>query len=446
MKNVKDICFLFGAGAEAEYKLPLGEQFTLETILKKRVDMYEELKVFYANRMVSDYIQTYRKDFLFTKSSNAFYEMIYRALKQCKEDFSKNNIDKGTQGFLKFYYGSHAPEADTKKEFKENVVEIMYDYIINNVSARPDRKHYKYKSMFERMTYYGTIEKDFSSVIDPNGAGLIQFWRFVNYLWSAFFSITLPLLDNSDLFTNEIYYDQYKANKYQAKYQAVLQNLNDVVSFLYSDKYLNSVKSVGYYSKLQKKFADRINCALTTNYTPFVKNIFNKTAYLAGELSSFEYPHQLEVKDITKSSLNAKSFVFPFLLTQAPVKPIIEPKQIKEYSKMYSSLNNSRYLVVLGYNINSNDNHINAYIREFVKRTKTHLIFCKFVSNISIVDNSEDIYDICHKLYLKHTRKNIHILYTDGNTDKLCNDLEKLIDNLSNNKTPSDISERVVII
>lgn len=177
-----------------------------------------------------------------------------------------------------------------------------------------------------------------------------------------------------------------------------------------------------------------------------MKNIFNKTAYLAGELSSFEYPHQLEVKDITKSSLSAKSFVFPFLLTQAPVKPIIEPKQIKEYSKMYSSLINSRYLIILGYNINSNDNHINSYIREFVKRTKTHLIFCKFIPNINKVDNNEEIKNICKKLYLKRMRENIHVLYTDGNTDKLCNDLEKLIDNLSNNKTPSDISERVVII
>lgn len=329
MKKVKDICFLFGAGAEAAYQLPLGEQFTLETILNKRVDMYEELKVFYENRMVSNYIQSYRKEYLFKKTSNSFYEMIYRALKQCKEDLPNGNIDIETQGFLKFYYDSHTPRNDTKIAFKENVVEIMYNYITKSISANPNRNHYKYKSIFERMTYYGTVEKDFSSIIDPNGAGLIQFWRFVNYLWSAFFSITLPLLDNSELFMNKSYYPQYEVNKYQA----VLQNLNDVVTFLYSNEYLNSVQQFGYYGKLQKKFSERINYALTTNYTPFVKNIFNKTAYLAGELSLFEYPHQLEVKDITKSTLTKKSFVFPFLLTQAPVKPIIEPKQIKQYSK-----------------------------------------------------------------------------------------------------------------
>lgn len=436
MKKIKDICFLFGAGAEAAYQLPLGEQFTLETILNKRADMYEELKVFYEDRMVSDYIQTYRKEYLFKKTSNSFYEMIYRALKQCKEDLPNGNIDNETQEFLKFYYDSHTPRNDTKLTFRENVVEVMYNYITKSISTNPNRNHYKYKSIFERMTYYGTVEKDFSSIIDPNGAGLIQFWRFVNYLWSAFFSITLPLLDNSELFMNKIYYPQYEVNKYQA----VLQNLNDVVSFLYSNEYLNSVQQFGYYGKLQKKFAERINCALTTNYTPFVKNIFNKTAYLAGELSLFEYPHQLEVKDITKSSLTKKSFVFPFLLTQAPVKPIIEPKQIKQYSKMYTALNNSKHLIILGYNINNNDNHINAYIREFVRKTKTHLIFCKYVCNMNHTkeDYSKEIENISRKLYLKKSKENIHILYTDGKADKLCDDLKDLIDNCDN-KTPSGI-------
>lgn len=437
MKKVKDICFLFGAGAEAAYQLPLGEQFTLETILNKRVDMYEELKVFYENRMVSNYIQSYRKEYLFKKTSNSFYEMIYRALKQCKEDLPNGNIDIETQGFLKFYYDSHTPRNDTKIAFKENVVEIMYNYITKSISANPNRNHYKYKSIFERMTYYGTVEKDFSSIIDPNGAGLIQFWRFVNYLWSAFFSITLPLLDNSELFMNKSYYPQYEVNKYQA----VLQNLNDVVTFLYSNEYLNSVQQFGYYGKLQKKFSERINYALTTNYTPFVKNIFNKTAYLAGELSLFEYPHQLEVKDITKSTLTKKSFVFPFLLTQAPVKPIIEPKQIKQYSKMYTALNNSSYLIILGYSINNNGNHINSYIREFVKRTKTHLIFCKYICNMKYKkeDYRKEIENISRKLYFKHSKENIHILYTDGKADKLCDDLKNLIDNLSDNKTPSVI-------
>lgn len=437
MKKVKDICFLFGAGAEAAYQLPLGKQFTLETILNKRVDMYEELKVFYENRMVSNYIQSYRKEYLFKKTSNSFYEMIYRALKQCKEDLPNGNIDIETQGFLKFYYDSHTPRNDTKIAFKENVVEIMYNYITKSISANPNRNHYKYKSIFERMTYYRTVEKDFSSIIDPNGAGLIQFWRFVNYLWSAFFSITLPLLDNSELFMNKSYYPQYEVNKYQA----VLQNLNDVVTFLYSNEYLNSVQQFGYYGKLQKKFSERINYALTTNYTPFVKNIFNKTAYLAGELSLFEYPHQLEVKDITKSTLTKKSFVFPFLLTQAPVKPIIEPKQIKQYSKMYTALNNSSYLIILGYSVNNNGNHINSYIREFVKRTKTHLIFCKYICNMKYKkeDYRKEIENISRKLYFKHSKENIHILYTDGKADKLCDDLKNLIDNLSDNKTPSVI-------
>lgn len=354
----KNISFFFGAGAEADFELPLGARFTKETILRKRTTMYKELESFYANRMVPGYIEEYKKEFLFTKSSNAFFEIIYRAVKLCRKEQNKTEIDSYTKDFFQYLSLSTRPTDETKSKFKKNVVEKMYSYIIQDLDIAHPEERYKYKSLLDRMTYYGSIEKDFSTIIDPQEAGVKQFWRFVNYIWSAFFSITLPLLDKSEVFKSKPYYSDYGKNKYRA----VLNNLYDVISFLYSNEYLSECSSVGYYSKINDNFSDRIYNAITTNYTPFVKNIFPNAAYVAGELSAFEYPHRLEVKDITKSRLGKKDFVFPFLLTQAPVKPIIEPKQIFQYAKMDKILKKTKILVVLGYNINSNDNHINSYL------------------------------------------------------------------------------------
>ena len=421
---MKDICFLFGAGAEADYKLPLGEKFTTETILKKRTKMYNELDQFYSKRMVNGYIESYRHEFLFTKNSNAFFEIIYRALKQCYEESKYEEIDEDTKSLFQYLYSSDNPHDATKKAFKTNVVNKLYQYIISDIDAQNERRYNKYKSLLNRMTFYGSVEKDFSSIIDPKGAGLKQFWRFVNYLWSAFFSIVLPLLDNSESFKNKTYYAQYQKNKYRA----VLDNLQDVVAFLYSNEYLNEVQPKGYYQKLFSKFSGRIYNVITTNYTPFVKNIFNNAAYVAGELSSFEYPHHLEVKDITRSGLRTKAFVFPFLLTQAPVKPIIEPKQISSYSNMHTALKNSQYLIILGYNINSNDNHINSYIRQFVMRNKTHLIFCKYSNNaLSKSEIEQERENITRKLYITTVRKNIHVIPFNGNPDVLCDSLNDFL-------------------
>lgn len=421
---MKDVCFLFGARAEADYKLPLGEQFTTETILKKRTKMYNELDQFYSKRMVNGYIESYKHEYLFTKNSNAFFEIIYRALKQCYEESKYEDIDEDTKSLFQYLYSSDNPHATTKEAFKKNVVNKLYQYIISDIDAQNGRNHYKYKSLLNRMTFYGSVEKDFSSIIDPKGAGLKQFWRFVNYLWSAFFSIVLPLLDNSESFIDKTYYAQYQKNKYRA----VLDNLQDVVAFLYSNEYLSEVQSNGYYEKISSKFSGRIYNVITTNYTPFVKNIFNNAAYVAGELSSFEYPHHLEVKNIIQSGLKTKAFVFPFLLTQAPVKPIIEPKQISQYSNMHTTLKNSKYLIILGYNINSNDNHINSYIRQFVMRNKTHLIFCKYSpETLSDSEIDQECKNITRKLYITTDRKNIHVLQFNGNAGSLCDSLNDFL-------------------
>ena len=90
-------------------------------------------------------------------------------------------------------------------------------------------------------------------------------------------------------------------------------------------KPISSCYPMEYYTAI-KKSGMRVDCVLTTNYTPFVRTMgVNDTVHLAGELCLFELPQEVRVKDITVEPLQAGDFIFPYLLTQAPVKLIIEP-------------------------------------------------------------------------------------------------------------------------
>ena len=108
--------------------------------------------------------------------------------------------------------------------------------------------------------------------------------------------------------------------------------------------------------------------------------------FLSGELALFEVPYELRLVDIRKYKLvdtkedkiKKTDLIFPFLYTQAPIKPIIEPRIIKEYAKALEYLNEIDCLVVVGYSLSTNDNHINAFLRDFVMKQGKRFIYCDY--------------------------------------------------------------------
>ena len=61
-----------------------------------------------------------------------------------------------------------------------------------------------------------------------------------------------------------------------------------------------------------------------------------------------------------------------------PIKPIINPIQIKEYYKAINKLEESDCLVVVGYSMCDNDYHILAIIKEFIQKKDKYLIYCSY--------------------------------------------------------------------
>ena len=83
----------------------------------------------------------------------------------------------------------------------------------------------------------------------------------------------------------------------------------------------------------------------------------------------FESPKNLCVYDVEQDILNGDT-VFPYLFIQSGIKPIIERRQIEEYSKMISFMDDAESIIITGYNLNNDDNHINSIIRSAIMKGK----------------------------------------------------------------------------
>ena len=432
------IVFFFGAGAEYgenSFGLPSGGEYTLKTMQQKNAKLYTELKKFYNNRVRNAYVEEYKNSFLFEKDSHTFREIIYRAALECAKEVDTNQNLKPYKKFIDLVKEHHVLEdngdksaqkekwAEIKEEAKNVYDLLIKDYESNNskVAAKTnsDSAKEKIKEFKDYLMFYGAVEKDFSAIIDPNRVGLTQFWRVINYYWSAFFTILQPMCEEFSWYRFD--------DDPRHFYENTLNDLPKVIDEIYSNYDYSSKddKNGNYYKKLSEKYPE--STAITTNYTPFIEHYFghDKSIYLAGKLSEFEYPQELCVKDIRNSPIENNCFVFPFLMTQAPVKPIIVPGQIREYGKALDRLQNAETLIIIGYSLGQADNHINAMLREYVLENKK-VIYCYYTEKY-IDSDAEQIEKVKNCLKLPNTLSNIIAVSTRGNAKELLVKLENIL-------------------
>lgn len=435
---MEDIVFLFGAGAEygeKSYGLPSGPEYTLKTMRQKRDKLYTALRKFYTSDRMGSYVREYRPEFLFKKDSHTFRELVYRAAIACIDDNFSGGA--GFEDYVKCVYDheKYSLEWDesTRKEKRDSLKEHserVYNFLINDDSPNPSgnnqsAQNTKEKTLKDYLSFYGAVEKDFGSIIDPNRIGLTQFWRVINYYWSAFFTILEPLC------TDLTWYQKCNGDS-RKFYDYVLNNLASVIDDIYSNYDYSVVESAdlqayNYYLAATNFFPH--SAAVTTNYTPFVEHYFSQNAYLAGRLAEFEFPTELEIQDIRDSEVLLTNFIFPFLMTQAPVKPIVSPKQLREYAKALDYMKKANTLVIIGYSLGDADNHINAILREYATDEKKRVIYCFYDSSNSLADDSVLEY-VQQSLKLTKTYPNIMVLRNNGNATDLMYKLKKITENI----------------
>lgn len=351
---------LAGAGAEVDLNLPSGPNFTRDTFYCQKTNMYKALKSFYSNRLGKsehDRIPIkYDPAFLFNTRGRAFRNLIENLMNCCQPDVC-DLLGKSQEDCREF---SDLNKDDLKTLFNALVVEGD-DYCsrlpVGGI-AIPNEAH------------FNILEDYYSNLLRPN-ENIVRFWKIVNFYWSAFFSILLPITD--------IFYSDFGLYL-SDKYGFVLSHLDDAVHRVFDfDTLLRFLPEQCYYKRLSGLF----DVVITTNYTPYVSSVVNfepaRCIRLSGCLSQFEHLDVLEFEDYSTAGkhIDHASFIFPYLLCQSPVKPIISQNQIMEFASAVAAMREADEIVVLGYSFCDQDSHIASMVGKAI-RDKSDLRLVNF--------------------------------------------------------------------
>ena len=361
---------LIGAGAEvsAPYRVPGGQEFTWATCYTRNAELYEALKKYYAPILESSKKEAhlprkYQDAFLYEANNTSFADLI-RGVLNSREGVAIL-VELVGKSFLE---RASVDEGDPKLNCDE--LTILYDSLIKEIGrdslAIQKLKDHLLKDLPED-AYFGTIEGYFSSLLNPNRRNK-AFWKLINYYWSAFFAVSAPLI-GAEFSKNRLF-------KSLGLYQFTLANLHEVLQGITADDYVDRLSSEvpNYYIQLSGLF----DYALTTNYTPFIKSMKTKDdcdpIRLSGSITQFEVVPDLCVYDLLEDKVSEGSFLFPFVMTQVPVKPLVDYRQMCEYSRAIRALDESDAVVIIGYSLCQNDAHIGSLLRAFLDRDRSNRI------------------------------------------------------------------------
>lgn len=340
---------LAGAGAEVDLGFLSGPNFTRDTFYCKKKRMTESLRSFYSSRLgkkKDGCVPTdYDPAFLFNVRGIAFLALLENLLSKYPSLISRI-LDKSQEDCRKL---ADLNEDDKKVLFNALIVEAgVPGKLPTFADGIPDDAH------------FSTLESYYSDLLEPN-KNPVRFWKIINFYWSAFFSILLPIT-NRIYGSNGLYSDD--------PYAFVLSNLDEIVHDVFQrDNCKKMMSGDCYYNSLRGRF----DAVLTTNYTPYAATIVefdsSRLARLSGSLAQFEHLANLEFMDYSNPEfhIGEADFIFPYLLCQSPVKPIISLNQMLEFGGATEALINADEIVVLGYSFCEEDAHICSMVGEVLR-------------------------------------------------------------------------------
>lgn len=336
----RKVCVFFGAGAEIKLGLKGGADFAKKVLGIGTDNIDKQICCYYSKENLNDWYPIYRSETYMYQQDKLLKAAIKKEMLESKSfDYKKEYDDEIDKCF---------------KKIKENPNEV-------------NEKIEKYSS------YMGILDEEFHTLIHPKALGPQKFWRVVNAYTRAY----LCLVEN--LFKEDA----------TVNYQKILKNPRIVLDKM--KEFSEGIVENNYYNEL-KKMKEQINIeVVTTNYTTLCQHITGlepcEIAYIHGRFGLFENPRTLEVIDYDKDGdsfqRNSEDVYFPYIFVQSGVKPIVDEIQIKEYNKMIDFFDDSDTIIIVGYNINSDDNHVNSIIRSSVIKGKK-------VVYLNYIDNNQD--------------------------------------------------------
>lgn len=338
-----DKVLLVGAGAEIDFGIPGGNIFLLDTYFTKNDRMLDALKSYYGSHGKN--LPQYKRVFHFIAASHVFHQLI-KGIRDESPQVLADLMDISIEEL----YQRELSKDDYKRLFETLIIKASDEGEIQ------DKSNALFSLPLD--SYYGTLESLYSSILTPKKHP-DNFWKLINYYWSAYFSIIRPLLLT----------DAAKTRGLDDSFEYVLNHLDHVTKTVWSMDFVQELilSRENYFGQL-RHVADYV---ITTNYTPFVTALTkdpDDCLFLSGSLAHFESASTLDCFDCRKSSQSTDSVdaPFPFLMTRSPIKPIINSYQLRIYSKTLSVLDNCSHLFVLGYSFCEDDAHIAAMIRDYL--------------------------------------------------------------------------------
>lgn len=451
-KDKNKISFFFGAGCEGKgnFEISSGFEYLKSSLFSSGFE--DDLKKYFKEKTYFNDNVTYSKHKLDSKKAILNNLVLQKAIndREFFENFKGIICKLLTEEKLKHLSDEykltdeliHIKQNKDKDESKgTDKIEKEFNSIISKNEKYSKIKNPILMKLFSEdkkgnITYdtnigmAGVLDAYFHTIIDPYKYGNVKFSKIFNYYWACYFTILRDILDFL-VSNNQNQFEKYLISKdnlnvedKKLNYSDVLKDLHDLTRELY-DLDFSKIAPENCYYKLIKKQLDKYektldcNCVITTNYYRFCEIVSENAIYLNGRLNYFEYPELLEVTDIVKDELKKDKMFFPFIFGQSLVKPIINSKQICEFQKLADNLEKTDILVVFGFGINEDDNHINAFLHEYAEQGKTMII---------VTDEEKTNYK--NKLKCQD-KANIHICKVKYvNNENVVNSIFEIIKNL----------------
>ena len=341
---MKDIMFLFGSGADTDVnkKLVSGSKFAESIIQNKYADKI--------NNITQEDFRNFK--LISHNSKKIFIQTIVHNENLARKKLSCEEVN------LVIDYNNGTKNSNTTKKKITKMCRDWYRIIMGDISREDQSK----KFFLENAALFGSLDEKFNSLRYPNKKDA-NAKRVINAYWTVFM----------------VMFESIFGEISELNFDAVLKKLSDEKTVA---KNMLSGQSNCYYNTVNKV---KGNCHIaTTNYTALVSTAFeNRANYLNGKLSWFEDLYNLTVYDCTQESerdliAEHPENIIPFIFIPSGVKPIVCPKQVKEYTDFKSNLESSSVLCVIGYRFNSEDNHINSFIADWLRKDKNVLIYFNY--------------------------------------------------------------------
>lgn len=415
---MKNITFLIGAGADSYYKLPLGKQFKKDTILGKNTAL-----LFNKINEHNIYKMDDRKSLAWNSHSILYQSIVENGFtknEKVTDKFYFNDEDyKKVEAYINYKKYDNVPN-ENKKEITKDFQDIYYNQFYKPIKDNKLTNH-NIELFLEKSSFFSYVDSLFNYLrySDKYAKEKIKVLRLY---FSSFLSVCEPLgvtkefidsLTDNDIMNNRI---------------KLLKCIENGINNLINSNNNNGKDNNNYY-KIINKYINKFHIQIiNTNYTEIAEKVtkVKDISYIHGKLELFENIKTKEIKRINE--FNKEDVIFPYIMIQSGVKPIFSDVQIEEWHKAISALDVADYVVIIGYGINTDDEHILNILRKKCKDKVT--IFMIYSDN----DKYENERDRIEQVF-ENTIKHMYFFKSSelDNVLKQINENKKLVSTIQKN-------------